>query len=350
MTNPPSSGLSRIIYNHDRSVADGYSPLVNFRYRTYAVSNLRGGIGKSTVSFNLAWLMSQYKSTLVVDVCPQRNLTEAVMRQNQADVNIGAALRPRVLGPAFGTPPSDISYRMSHLNDHFKVGYPSFFVPGDANLFAFPSALYQQLQQAMAASNTQAVKNILYSMRDVLNEEMQQKSCDAALIDCSPFYAGATHLAWCASDALIIPVRVDEHSIDSLRLTLEMIANPQSDFNIWADRAGGMAKPKVAAIVMTMVGARSHEKGVKDRASQMYVERAYEVAARYPQLFDYDEPADAFVITDDFMSAGRISGAESIPIPRLKVGQFHRLGGKRVQVNQSQTKYKRELEYLAAVI
>ena len=28
-------------------------------------------------------------------------------------------------------------------------------------------------------------------------------------MDTSPFYAGGTHLAWCAADAVIIPVRVD---------------------------------------------------------------------------------------------------------------------------------------------
>jgi chromosome partitioning protein len=40
----------------------------------------------------------------------------------------------------------------------------------------------------------------------------------------------------------------------------------------------------------------------------MYIERAYEVAAKHSELFDDEDPADAFVITDDFMSAGRISG------------------------------------------
>lgn len=65
------------------------------------------------------------------------------------------------------------------------------------------------------------------------------------------------------------------------------------------------------------------------------VERAYEVAAKHADLFDVDNPADAFVITDDFMSAGRISGALSIPIPQLKVGQFHTVSGSRLQVNES---------------
>lgn len=345
-----SSGLKRIIENHDRSLEEGAVFPVDFKRRSYAVSNLRGGIGKSTLSFNLAWMFTRHSSTLIADLCPQRNLTESLMRGSKPDVTVGDALRPKVLGPAFGDVPDDISYRISAYNDHFKGAKGGFFVPGDAQLFAFPSALYQQLQQAMAAGNKKAVSNILFSLRDVLDAEAAEKKCEKILMDCSPFYGGGTHLAWCAADALIIPVRVDEHSIESLDITLDMLANPDSDYNVWAERAGGMKAPRVAAIVMTMVGARSPKKGVKDRASQMYVERAYSTAAKYPELFDIDDPADAFAITDDFMSAGRISGAEGIPIPKLKVGQFHTVNGSRLQVNQSQTKYRRELEYLLSIL
>lgn len=344
------TGLDRIIHNHDKSLHDEIPEKEEFKYSSYAVSNLRGGIGKSTISFNLSYLFSRIKSTLLADVCPQMNLTESIMRGHEIDVSIKDALFPKVLGSAFGDIPDDISYRLAHINERFKGGKKSYFIPGSSSLFSFPSSLYQQLQQAMAANNKKAVKNILFSLKDILDKESLEKGCSLKLIDCSPFYAGATHLAWAASEAIIIPVRVDEHSIESLSLTLKMLSDPDSDFNIWADRAGGFSPPKVAAIVMTMVGARSPKKGVKDLASQMYVERAYAIAEKFPKLFDFEDPADAFVITDDFMSAGRISGAEGIPIPKLKVGQFHRVSGKRLQVNESQEKYKKELQYLLHIL
>jgi chromosome partitioning protein len=87
-----------------------------------------------------------------------------------------------------------------------------------------------------------------------------------------------------------------------------------------------------------------------DRASRMYIERAIEIALRYPSLFDVDDPTDAFIVTDDFVSSGRISGAKSIPISQLKVGSFHTVEGKRLQVNGSVARYQKELAYLASVI
>lgn len=344
-----SSGLDRIIFNHEQSIAADSPPTANFRYKRYCISNLRGGIGKSTLSFNIAYLMSRAKPTLIADLCAQCNLTEALMRGQATPVTVADALRPRLMGPAFGEIPDDISYRIGTYNHNFKGGKNAFFLPGSAELFAFPSSLYQQLQQAVAQNNQKAVNNILLSLRVILDAEAKEKGCDLQLMDCSPFYAGATHLAWCASEALIIPVRVDEHSIESLSLTLKMLGEVSSDFNMWNSRAGGMDRPKVAAIVMTMVGARSTQKGVKDRASLMYIERAYDIAEQHKHLFDKN-PADAVVITDDFVSAGRISGAEGIPIPNLKIGKFHTVGGKRLQVNAAQSTYQRELEYLVSVL
>lgn len=107
---------------------------------------------------------------------------------------------------------------------------------------------------------------------------------------------------------------------------------------------------KRRAIVMTMVGSRSRLRATPDSASRMYIERAISIAENYRSLFDYDNPADAFVVTDDFVSSGRISGAKSIPISRLKIGSFHTVEGKRLQVNSSATRYQRELAYLVSVL
>ncbi len=344
------SDIQKILETHSKVVEEGFTHTGSLKYRSYAVTTLRGGVGKSTLTFNLAYEMSRRYPLLIADLCAQRNLTENLMRGVQRDVTILDALQPALLGAAFGVVPDDISYRVSNYCDSFKGGKTAYFIPGSAEMFAFPSTLYQQLQIANAQQNTTAIRNLLEILRQVLEKEAKDKGSEKILMDTSPFYAGGTHLAWCAADAVIIPVRVDEHSIESLDLTLGLLSNPEKDFLVWNARAGGRPTPKVAAIVMTMAGAKSQKKFTPDSASRMYIERALSLAEKHSQLFDHADPRDAFVITDDFMSTGRVSGAKSIPIARLKIGSFHSVDGKRLQVNASAERYQKELAYLASML
>jgi hypothetical protein len=202
---------------------------------------------------------------------------------------------------------------------------------------------------ALTRKNQAAISRLLLSLKTILEKEAKDKGCDKILMDTSPFYAGATHLAWCAADALIIPVRVDEHSIESLQMTLRLLSDPARDFHVWNERAGGELSPKVAAIVMTMAGSKSQVKSTPDKASVMYLDRALSAAEQFPQLFDGD-PADAFVVTDDFMSSGRISGLMSIPISELQPNKFFTVDGRRLEVNSSVSRYQQEIQYLSRVV
>jgi chromosome partitioning protein len=344
-----ANDLEKVLETHRKVVLEGFIQKSKGIGKCYAISNLRGGVGKTSIAFNLAYEMSRRQSVLLADVCPQSNLTEVIMKHEKPTVTIYNALQPRVLGPAFGEECSDIAFRVSQFSPSFAGGKGCYFIAGDSELYEFPSYLYQQLGVANTRSNTSIVKTLLWSLRDILRREAKELKCHSTLIDTSPFYSGGTHLAWCAADALIVPVRVDEHSVESLGLLLNLLTDQQRDFALWNERAGGLPAPRIAAIVMTMAGAKSQKEATPDAASRMFIERALRIARKHPELFESD-PTDAFVITDDFMSAGRISGAKSIPISELKVGGFHTVSERRLQVNQSAERYQRELAYLTSIL
>lgn len=356
-----AEGIEKILETHAMVLEEGHvreKPIAldrdgdgkALRHKCYVVSNLRGGVGKSSIAFNLAFEISRKHTLLVGDVCPQCNFTEILLGDYKPKTNIYSALQPAILGPAFGEVPDDLSYRVPQYCDSFKGGRGAFLIPGNPELFAFPSTLYQQLNMAHSQNNKGAVKKLLHAMRDIVKSEAENVSATRILIDTSPFYAGGTHLAWCAADALIVPVRVDEHSIESLDLMFHQLSDPKRDFRIWNERAGGLPTPKIAAIVMTMVGSKSKVRSMPDEASRMYIERAFRLAMDNRHLFACEDPSDAFVLTDDFHSAGRVSGAKRLPISELNIKSFHSVDGRRLQVNASVTRYQRELKYLASLI
>lgn len=345
-----SERLQKIFDTHQKVLEEGYTRAKGQDFDRYAISNLRGGVGKSSIAFNLAFEISRKDSLLVSDVCPQCNFTEMLLGDYRPKVNIYSALRPVILGPAFGDVPDDVGYVVSQHCDPFKGGKRTIAIAGDPELFAFPSTLYQQLNTAYSTRNQKAVQKLLHGLKQVLDEQAAEYKCKKVLLDTSPFYAGGTHLAWCAVDALIVPVRVDEHSLDSLELLFKQLSDPTRDFQVWNERGGGLPTPKIAAIVMTMVGSKSQKKATPDNASRMYIERALELAEQHADLLAHDDPSEAFVLTDDFHSAGRISGAKRIPISELKVRSFHTVDNRRLQVNASAERYKNQLRYLASMI
>jgi chromosome partitioning protein len=343
-------GMEKILERH-KALTVGIPPTPkSLGWNTYAVSNLRGGIGKTSLAFNLAYELSRRRSLMVADLCPQCNLTELIFRDSRPSVKITDALMPRIMGSAFGDEVEDISYIMSDKAEYFKGGKTCYFVPGDPELFAFPSMLYQQLNNAFGRSNPTAIGNLLLSLKSILEKQAKLKKCESILLDTSPFYAGGTHLAWTASDALIVPVRVDENSMYSLELLLKMLSSGDKDFVQWNERAGTIKGPKIAAIVMTMVGASTSEPGLPDSASRVYVERALQIAEQYPYLFPHGEPSEAFVLADDFRGSGRISGALSIPLTQLVVGDFKTVDRRRLQVNKAIGRYQNQIKYIAGML
>jgi hypothetical protein len=169
-------------------------------------------------------------------------------------------------------------------------------------------------------------------------------------MDTSPFFGGATHLGWVAADALIIPVRVDQHSMEALKLTLSMLRNPEMDFMRLNRQAGITKRPKIHAIAMTHCGWNRQTPFTPDRSTQAYLSQVIDIARNNADLFTCPDPVDAIHLLDDFHSAGRISGTKRIPLAKLSIRESHVIGAQRLEVNESITRYQNQMKSLAASI
>jgi chromosome partitioning protein len=345
------NGIETILSRAERVLAGDILPLRSQQFPSYAVTNFRGGIGKSTLSFNLGYEIALKNSCLLIDTCSQKNLSQNLFGGELGEFD--KTLYDALIGEMTGT--SIVEYRelvipVKQYCKDFRRAKPCFMIPGSSELFLFPSLLYSQLAQYAQLNLTNASAKALLSLKRIIDEAAKVAKPDVVLVDTSPFFGGATHLAWAAVDAVIIPVRVDQNSIEALELTLRMLRDKTMDFRRFNEQSGLTRIPKVHAIAMTHCGWNRQKANNPDNSTRFFVQKALEIATEYKQLFSEEDVTDCFYLLDDFHSSGRISGKQRIPLSCLESGQKHIVDGQRLEVNPSVDRYKREVKNLAAAL
>jgi chromosome partitioning protein len=340
------SGIVSLV-NRQQDIAEGNAePLQLPKFDTYTVCNLRGGIGKTSLVFNLSYLTDDL---LVLDTCPQGNLSyffdNGYATSNSVTVN--DVLLPYFL-PGLGKA-SRVAKKISATNTFFK-NKNNYYIQSSSDLYVLPTQMANALAQAKfvsGATQVNLIDNMLYSLKTEIKREMSETSTTRCLIDTSPFFSGATHLSWHASDALIVPVRTDQQSINSLELLLDTLSNPSSEFrrNIPSDGH----TPKIQMVVLTHCGW-STVQGSKNKPNQqtkVYLEHVKDIVSRNITHFTTNDPDNHIVILDDFLGSGRMSSAKSKPIDILRSGESMTINRVKTTVNPSVSKIQQELRFIS---
>ncbi|MBP3530876.1 MAG: ParA family protein [Thermoguttaceae bacterium] len=317
------------------------------KHRVYSVCNLRGGVGKTTLTFNLSYYAD---SLLAIDLCPQGNLSYFFDKEYYLHgANIRDALLPYLI-PGMPSVERIASY-VGATNQYFD-GKNVYYIPSSNELYLLPSVLNSALNLTDGGllDSTQrlaAISNALFSLRKEIKRETTQNGLDKCLIDTSPFFSGGTELAWHASDALIVPVRTDRQSINSFELLIKTMQSSAS-FRKYADKLEGFRTPKIHAVVLTHCGwsTRSGARSMPNQQTKVYLQQCYDIMSRNRQLLSTDNPENHLFILDDFLGSGRVSSLESKPIELLKQGDTKTFDRVKVTVNAAVEKCKNELRFI----
>lgn len=193
--------------------------------------NNKGGVGKTTLLYHLAWMFSEMGKTVVVaDLDPQANLTSMFLPEeeleklwnpdNEQHQSIMSSLRPivRGLGDINPAPIRTLTPRL-HL------------IPGDLELSNFESNLSEAWgkcldRQEPAFRATSAFHRIVRNAAKNLN-------ADLILLDVGPNFGAINRAALIASDHVVVPLAPDLFSIQGLRNLGPTLAKWRDE---WADR------------------------------------------------------------------------------------------------------------------
>lgn len=315
--------------------------------------NNKGGTGKTTLAFQL---LTEYanqnkeKKILVIDVCPQANLSELLlgglnqggsaillMRQGGTPrATIGGYFQMRLPSP-YSAPtfnPKDYLTKPHQYNEYIDENID--LLCGDAMLELQSNAISTLANNQIPGTNTWvAIINWLNDFIQPIENEY-----DVVFLDANPSFSMYTQIAIATSTKVILPVMADDSSRRAIQNAFSLIYGLKLPSEIYSKYAFAeklkevnMPLPKVYMVLKNRLtqymGAASAYATVLNEINKDIVS----LLETYPSIFEFDCITDGIIDVRDFQTTGVVAAARGCPFQKLKAGRLEVMG-KRVAVRE----------------
>jgi cellulose biosynthesis protein BcsQ len=199
-----------------------------------ALFNHKGGVSKTTTTFNLGWMLANKgKKVIIIDCDPQCNLTGMVLGFKEADefeaIYNAAGVRNirEGLAPAFESRPVAIEPVICETIS----GQPNMYLlPGHIGLAEYEVTL--GIAQELSGSLV-TLQNLPGSLSRLFNITADKYNADIMLIDMSPSLGAINQNLLMTSDYFIIPMAPDYFSV----MAIDSLSSILPKWTAWARQA-----------------------------------------------------------------------------------------------------------------
>ncbi len=245
--------------------------------KTIAFFNNKGGVGKTSLVYHLAWMYADCGiQTLAVDLDPQANLSAMFLDEerltdiweNGGHSNLFDSLKPLIARTGDILPP--------HIEQiHTKLG----LIPGNLALSRFEDLLSENWPKCLGGE--EAAFRVLTAFYRIILSAAERTSTELVLIDVGPNLGAINRAALIAAEQVVLPLAPDLFSLQGLRNLGPTLREWRKGWQKRLDELpldSGIAAPSGA---MQPAGYVVMQHGIRDnrpvKAYQRWLERIPEV-------------------------------------------------------------------------
>ncbi len=324
--------------------------------KKYVIWNNKGGVGKTFLTYVLA---SEYaianpnEDVVVVDMCPQANVSEIILGGNgegekelnnlaNNGITIAGYIKDRFNKSQFSKLGTELKYFVDAKKYNSNMPDNLYLLPGDIDL----DICSKLISHIASAPKKDAWVVSRFLLQDLI--ESFENSTDRPktfFIDCNPSFSTYTELALLSANMLIVPCTADAASIRGIHNLIKMIYGISLGNGVYPDEfldffhevdSANLNLPKLHLFIQNR--SRTNEKSAT-RAYQAHADKIDELAesikTQHSALFTNANISTRVCHIKDGNTLASIINHEGCPLSDLKHAKYD-IYGTETQANKDQ--------------